>query len=80
MQGMRQPESWEREPLERRFCHFDIQMLQFLKVSTSDACLLASRTDTGATPIIVFTFVDRARFEGMQSGRRHVCMWTQRSA
>ncbi|CAL5227434.1 g10397 [Coccomyxa viridis] len=28
--GMRQPGSWEREPLERRFRHFDPQMLQFL--------------------------------------------------
>lgn len=34
MQGMRQPGSWEREPLERRFRHFDPQMLQFLMVST----------------------------------------------
>ena len=33
VQGMRQPGTWEREPLERRFRYFDPEMLQFLAVS-----------------------------------------------
>ena len=42
MQGMRQPGSWEREPLERRFRHFDPQMLQFLMVSIYTILLSSS--------------------------------------
>ena len=32
MQGMRQPSAWEVLPLEKRFRHLDLTLLQFLKV------------------------------------------------